>query len=894
MRLGGFNALLTMSRILRIRINILTRLCTLVVVLFLISSCDDSAPKEKRAIAEAGKVLEDVPEIERLIDITYDHPEQVIHHPDSFLSQIKVLPSSEVGKESYALLLLNIGYVLRENGDVLKSIRFYERAFEYCTSHQLREPDLVLYIAKPLANLYTRIDDVEKSITLHQKAIEIASENDQIEYLPSLYNNLAIAYQQKGKVDSVLEICKKGIFYTEEESVISALLYNTVANAYLGINKVDSANYFNNKALQLFQSFSLKEDTLIWYSSSLKLKSDIAKAHSKTEEAILSLDKSIDIVNSYFPNTKNREKAKYLIARGELYSQEQRQLARSDFYTAMSLLEDDKESFYVSDYTYTHALHGLAKVYTQLNRDSAVFYYGKTIENDYQTQQLIVSKASSYKNSEWNRSVLKEYLQLLWESYVSETVEEGEKQQLAFLMFWAIELSKGRQMLMEVNRSSKWEGSKDSEEIGNARNELNKLYQQLALEKDQQVISQVKTKIAELRFQFQLSEKHFEQQFFISDFEEFKRFLLKESQSKTLVSYLIQEKGRSYIVSLVGSNVKANFIDENEFHALDLNSFINNYFADDPYVYENNPNEYATRSGLIAKTLLPIEVSKKEELLLSPDGPLFKLPMDALIQDGAFLAEKNTIAYTYSFLLNFLNQGIGEYHSKVLLFAKSKHTDDFRDLEFVQDEMMFINMHFEGQTFEEENATVNSFLDNLHRKDLLHIATHAVSEGNEESYLVFDNRLTLEGLTYVAMQSPLVILSACESAAGTLIKAEGLESLNKAFLSKGVKGVVAAQWPVDDYAISKLMKLFYQELYILKSPIKALASSKRIYLEGADPIHQNPWYWASMSYMGADTIIEIEKKITWRWWLAAFVLLSIVSFVYIKKKRVKAISARTR
>src|SRR5690606_32070449 len=164
--------------------------------------------------------------------------------------------------------------------------------------------------------------------------------------------------------------------------------------------------------------------------------------------------------------------------------------------------------------------------------------------------------------------------------------------------------------------------------------------------------------------------------------------------------------------------------------------------------------------------------------------------MDALIKDGAFLAEKNTIAYTYSFLLNFLNQDIDEYQSKVVLFAKSKHTDGFRDLEFVQNEKRFINTRFDGQTFEEEKATVNAFLDNLHRKDLLHIATHAVSEGDEGSYLVYDNRLTLEGLSYVAMQSPLVILSACESAAGMLIKAEGLESLNKAFLSKGAKGVV--------------------------------------------------------------------------------------------------------
>src|SRR3546814_1115165 len=107
-------------------------------------------------------------------DLAYDYPEQFINQPDSFLNRVPRLPTSPEGKEMYAWLLLNVAYALREHGHMLESIRYYESALNYCTTEQLTKPDRVLYIAKPLGNLYTQVGDLQKALHIHLETIKLA------------------------------------------------------------------------------------------------------------------------------------------------------------------------------------------------------------------------------------------------------------------------------------------------------------------------------------------------------------------------------------------------------------------------------------------------------------------------------------------------------------------------------------------------------------------------------------------------------------------------------------------------------------------------------------------------------------------------------------------------
>ncbi|HZH87556.1 MAG TPA: CHAT domain-containing protein [Chitinophagaceae bacterium] len=831
----------------------------LLLLFFSLLSCQSEksteiSHEEVKPFATTENEAQNTAHINELIEITYDQPDVVISNPDSFLNEVKYQPQSIEGKEQFVNLLLNIGYVLRAHGNILSATKFYEKAYIFHLEHELKSPDFVLYIAKPLANLYTRIDDLQKSIALHHQAIILSEKEENWEHLPSLYSNLTIAYQHKGDYILAQEAALKGLSYTEEHSVYKGLLFNSMSISKLNLEEVDSATFYNQKAIQVFESCSEKEEVVVWYSSALKMESDIAFAKQQYKKAWESINKAYQLVRQHYPDTELRTQAKLLLGRGNLSIDKRPREAIQDFQLAIQLLKQSYGGGNILDYTYTESLHALGKSYQTLDQDSTLYYYQKAIESAFLTQGLIVNKASSYKNSKWNRTILTEYLSLLGR-FFDESVDQQLKQKMAFQMFWAIEMSKGRQVLVEMNRSKQWsEKEKTVEEI-QLMNLLQEQHQQLVVLTDSMEREEVKSNIASLEFQFQLSEQHYEQYFKEIDFEAFKSYILNKSKEATIVSYLIDNEQSSYIVSINDGQVSINTLD---LEALFIKDFINQYFGDSPFTYENSPQAYATQSDVILQRLVPFYQQSKNRIFIAPDGFLYRLPIDALMKDGEFVVENHETAYTYSFILNFLNREPAVYSSDVILFAKTSFGSSYSDLNFVNEEVKFLKKKYKSTTYVEEKATIKSFLNHLPESNVLHLATHAI--GGEFPFIVLDNLLTLGSLSVFNMNAPLVILSSCESGDGEMIAAEGLESLNKAFISKGTKGVIASQWSVDDQAMSELMELFYQHLYDCEDPISALAFAKRAYIKTSDARHKNPWYWAAMNYMGIETSIKIKKK----------------------------------
>src|SRR5690606_27190144 len=125
--------------------------------------------------------------------------------------------------------------------------------------------------------------------------------------------------------------------------------------AYLESNEPNKASYYSKKSLKLFKEASIMGDTLIWYTSALKLKSDIELAHNNSNEALRIISDAIMLTDASFANSKNRERAKYYLARGQLLIKSKQEAAAiTDFNQSLTLLKKDSSSNYVSDYTYTH------------------------------------------------------------------------------------------------------------------------------------------------------------------------------------------------------------------------------------------------------------------------------------------------------------------------------------------------------------------------------------------------------------------------------------------------------------------------------------------------------------------------------------------------------------
>ena len=123
-------------------------------------------------------------------------------------------------------------------------------------------------------------------------------------------------------------------------------------------------------------------------------------------------------------------------------------------------------------------------------------------------------------------------------------------------------------------------------------------------------------------------------------------------------------------------------------------------------------------------------------------------------------------------------------------------------------------------------AATRSAVLNLHSDavDVLHLATHATLDAEVPALAAlvmsrFDasgryqpGELRPRDILRMNRPPPLVVLSACDTAADPSKNAPGLMNLSRAFLSAGSQSVLASLWPVSDAGAVEFMTHFYRGL----------------------------------------------------------------------------------
>jgi CHAT domain-containing protein len=104
---------------------------------------------------------------------------------------------------------------------------------------------------------------------------------------------------------------------------------------------------------------------------------------------------------------------------------------------------------------------------------------------------------------------------------------------------------------------------------------------------------------------------------------------------------------------------------------------------------------------------------------------------------------------------------------------------------------------------------------------ILHLAAHAIVDEAvpERSQILLapggegeDGRLEAGEIAALPLAGKVVVLSACRSAGGSLVRGEGVMSLARAFFAAGARTVVASLWPLRDDAGAALFERFYRHL----------------------------------------------------------------------------------
>ena len=319
----------------------------------------------------------------------------------------------------------------------------------------------------------------------------------------------------------------------------------------------------------------------------------------------------------------------------------------------------------------------------------------------------------------------------------------------------------------------------------------------------------------------------------------------------------------------------------------------------------NNPANYNQVNQLLfdAYRILIQPIEKQftgKQLIIIPDDEISYLPFDAFLTSWtmkkriinyaelAFLIRDYTISYAYSTNTLWNNQIRAQIRPMVIGFApdysnaNSTGSKKYSALKSNYKEVESILNNFNGTIFKAGQATVANFRSNLRRGAILHFAMHAELDTirSGSSSLIFttdlsksDNyRLHNYEIGQMNINSPMVVLSACNTGNGKLYSGEGLMSLARNFVLAGVPSVVETLWPVEDFASSKIMGSFYGYLSQGKPKNEALRQAKLDYINSTSPSYVNPRFWAAYTLIGD---VSPVRMIWWKepWFVIPLIIL---------------------
>jgi CHAT domain-containing protein/Tfp pilus assembly protein PilF len=299
--------------------------------------------------------------------------------------------------------------------------------------------------------------------------------------------------------------------------------------------------------------------------------------------------------------------------------------------------------------------------------------------------------------------------------------------------------------------------------------------------------------------------------------------------------------------------------------------------------------------------------AKIRNMIIVPDDVLYFLPFETLLSkdDGKdWLIRNYTIAYAPSLSalreLVLRRKAIRKRPIKDILAVgdpsygagenESIPGDEKSSFQAgaASEETRFVRLKFSGQEIEKISALFkparkdallrdraseeNVKSQNLADYRIIHFATHAFIDDKKpaRSAIILsldqdpkeDGFLQMREVFNLKLQADLVVLSACQTGLGQLIRGEGIEGLSRAFFYAGASSVLLSLWAVNDQASYQLLERFYAHLRSANPVMESLRQAKLELIESGVLAH--PYYWAGFVVTGnADTTIFPRSLDKW-------------------------------
>jgi tetratricopeptide (TPR) repeat protein len=283
-------------------------------------------------------------------------------------------------------------------------------------------------------------------------------------------------------------------------------------------------------------------------------------------------------------------------------------------------------------------------------------------------------------------------------------------------------------------------------------------------------------------------------------------------------------------------------------------------------------------------------------LVLVPDGPLHRVPWDALrLADGRFVAERFAVSLAPSagVVAGLRQRSAGREGAPVRLLAYGDPAfapgaaggegaaDSYRSafdsagglprLRASADEARRVARYADAAVvrLREDASAAHLKQAALGGFSVVHFATHALVDDRSMTRTALALAPTAgesgfvgaADLAALALRADLVVLSACRSAGGVVLDGEGIQGLTAPLLGAGARAVVATGWRIGDRSTVALVDDFYQALARGEPVSEALQSAKLAAMRRGAPAAE----WAAFTVVGDPSVtVALHAPAWWR------------------------------
>lgn len=776
------------------------------------------------------------------------------------LYQLKIkerYSSLKSDQERLALVIMhcNLGFCLKEYGKHYDAVDQYRKAWGLYSNHDLTDYDIIEYCLKPLGNLLTitgNFSDAENIITHYMQMAQ--SQGNHIAYTAGVIN-LSVVYHNIGNYSAALELLESHLRKVDINGNQKSLIENNITTNLLALKKHKEAEI----KIQNYEARSL---------SGLKNKAQILikrKQYNAARKALVEIE--LLLAEKKSP----RQLAKFYVEKSQFhFLMEEEDSAIVHLERARNILLPTvgmKEIFMKKSLLYAeNTLIDIFDAYADYTDDSDLkldyyelsFYVEKLIfKNINDAESKLIFQTS-------NRSRSEKCIQILYEQH-----QYSKNDSLIWRALHYAEKSKARVLKVSAHQKSLLEQyptdsllQRHQDLIEDQQSLVGKLIRNQLAEPDENSRSRLSQQFIELSSQISQTQNSIDKNYPHNALEEEVNFKLLQKQLRTesaQILYTFFGDKNLYLFWITHDEIKWQKHSIKKSFKEELVKFIL-LFESSTLINNDIPN-FVNISFSLSKLFGRDLKQEYKNLIIIPDGLLSFLPFESLIKEKVnhsnyskmpFWLTKWTIAYNTS--LNFYQLNQKELVLKTLYGVFPIYSNSNRFLKSSKREAEMISDVFEGKIDLNEKATKSNFLRNSKQFDVLHLSTHASGgDFSVPAYIEFiDDVLLLPEIYAQNFEANLVVLSACETGVGKVVKGATPISLARGFQFAGVSNILLTQWKVNDNATSKLMTDFYRDLKESKSPAKSIKEARISYLmdKSISNIEKSPYYWAAFNYYG--------------------------------------------